>query len=225
MRWCAIAFVVLSIGCASSTTERSVQQVRASAAKPVVVGVVWWPADSANRANALTSDVEACLTSRIDEVMPEAIVVPQRDIRDALYPLLEPATQPTSETAFGALLARDDVRARLAQRGMRYLVAFTGDTVEQAATGFILCAGGLGAGACLGFMWRGEDTALDAALWSLDDDLHVERERAHAKGALIMPALGLPIPIPARTRVDACRDLGTRIARAIRQAEIAVPAD
>lgn len=220
MRKFVIACAALLLGCASSAPERSMLPP-----DRVVVGVVWWPADSANRANALASDVEACLTARIGEVMPETVVVPQRSVRDALYPLLEPATQPMSETAFAALLARDDVRMRLAQRGMRYLIAFTGDTTAQEPHGFMLCGGGYGAGGCLGFVWRGEDTTLDAALWSLDDDAHVQRERAHAKGARVMPALGLPIPIPAHTRAEACSELGARIAGAIRQEERDRPAE
>lgn len=194
-------------------------QAEAPAAIPV--GIVWWPADPTDAMHAMGSDTEDRLTARIREVAPEIVVTPQRAIRDALFPLLEPATQPATEADFAALLAREDVRARLVHRGLKYLVVFTGGTRKDEPGGFILCGGGFGAGGCLGFRWQGETTALDAALWSLDDGGKLGYESAKAEGKFVMPAFVLPVPIPARTQADACRELGSRIALAIRQAAAA----
>ncbi len=184
-------------------------------------GLVWWPADPAEAARALGDELSVCLTERIGEVAPEIAVVSQRAVRDALFPLLEPATQPGTLDAFQKLLAREDVRARLAGRGLRYLVAFAGRTDRSAPGGQILCGAGYGGGGCLGFAWQDETTQLEAALWPLDDATPVQREQARSEGTSLWPAFALPIPIPARTRAAACRDLGTRIATAIREAETA----
>jgi hypothetical protein len=183
---------------------------------PILVGIVGWPFD-ADGLHALTSDVEICLTERIRDVAPEILIVPQRTIRDALFPLLEPATQPQSEEAFAKMLARDDVRARLSARGLRYLVAFAGGTRREDWGGGVLCGGGFGAGGCFGFMWRGERTALDAALWVLDGGSPLRREGAAVEGTSIVPAFLLPIPLLAQTGGEACRELGTRLANAIRE--------
>jgi len=213
----ALAIALLA-GCAGPGPRMpATLEAAAAAPGPIPVGIVWWPADPANGAQALVSDVEECLTARIRESAPEIFVVSQREVRDALYPLLEPATQPATEEAFAAMLARDDVRARLARRGLRYLIAFAGGTRDAEPGGFILCGAGYGGGGCLGFVWQGETTNFDAALWALDDGASVRRESAKVEGTFIMPAFVLPIPIPARTKVDACRELGTRIAAAIRQ--------
>jgi hypothetical protein len=187
--------------------------------QPIPVGVVWWPADPADAALALGDELLACLAERMLEVAPEISVVPQRAIRDALFPLLEPATQPASVEAFAALLARPDVRERLARRGLRYLVAFAGRTDKPAPGGGILCGAGYGGGGCLGFAWQDETTSLDAALWQLGNGTAVQREQARSEGTSLWPAFILPIPIPARTRAAACRDLGARIASAIRHGE------
>ena len=183
---------------------------------PVLVGIVGWPLDPSDSLYALASETERCLTASMRKTAPEVSVVPQRAVRDALFPLLEPATQPPDEAAFATMLARDEVRARLAARGLRYLVAFTGGTRKDEWMGGILCGAGYGGGGCLGFMWRGERTVLDAALWSLDGSAVVRREAAKAEGASVMPAFVLPIPLLARTQAEACRELGTRIAGAIR---------
>lgn len=191
---------------------------RAEAPAAIPAGIVWWPADPADAMHAIGSDIEDCLTARIHEVAPEIVITGQRAIRDALFPLLEPATQPATEADFASLLAREEVRARLVHRGLEYLIVFTGGTRKDEPGGFILCGGGFGAGGCLGFSWRGETTALDAALWSLDDGVKLGHESARAEGKFVMPAFVLPMPIPARTRAEACHELGSTIARAIRQA-------
>jgi hypothetical protein len=214
----SVLAVAVGFGCASSPRE-SEGAATPPAASSIAVGVVWWPASPLEGADALASDVEARLTTRIRDVAPEVTVVSQRIVRDALYPLLEPATQPASEAAFAALLAREDVRARLTQRGLRYLVAFTGKTEVAAPGGFILCGAGYGGGGCFGLMWQGENTTLDAAVWPLADGVEVRREHSEVEGAFVMPAFVLPIPIPARTMAAACRKLGTRIAEAIREME------
>ena len=172
---------------------------------PVLVGIVGWPLDPSDSLHALASETEKCLTATIRDAAPEVSVVPQRAIRDALFPLLEPATQPRDEAAFATMLARDDVRARLAARGLRNLVVYAGGTRKDEWAGSILCGAGMGGGGCLGFMWR-----------SLDGSAVVRREAAKAEGASVMPAFVLPIPLLARTHAEACGELGTRIAGAIR---------
>lgn len=189
----------------------------ADAPATVAVGIVWWPADPEHATEALGSEIEECLVTRIQEAAPEITVTRQHAVRDLLFPLLEPATQPATEADFAALLARADVRARLAAHGLAYLVAFTGGTRQDAPGGVVLCGAGYGGGGCLGFAWRGETTALDAALWSLDRGAKLGHEAATVEGTFMLPAFGLPVPIPARTQAQACRELGSRIARVIRQ--------
>lgn len=189
----------------------------AEAPAAVAVGIVWWPADPADAMAALGSDIEDCLAGRIQEVAPEITVTRQRVIRDMLFPLLEPATQPATEADFAALLARDDVRSRLLGRGLAYLVAFTGGTRKETPGGFVLCGAGYGGGGCLGFAWRGEATALDAALWSLENGAKLGHAGATVEGRSLLPAFVLPVPIPARTQAQACGELGSRIAHAIRK--------
>ncbi len=199
----------------------------AAAQAPVIptiqVGLVSWPADTTNLTSAFGGDIEDCLILQIRDTAPEIILTPQRQVRNALFPLLEPATQPGSEAEFAALIGRQDVQNRLARQGLHYLVAFTGGTSKGKPGGFIACGGGFGAGGCLGFAWEDESTRLDAALWRLDTTEIVRREGAKVEGTSVMPAFILPVPIPARTRSTACRALGTQLVAAIRQVEAGQP--
>ncbi len=192
-------------------------QAQAETLPSIQVGLVSWPLDKTRSESALGSDIEDCLVSRIHEVAPEIVLISQRAIRDALFPLLEPATAPETEAEFAALLSREDVRKRLASHGLSYLVAYAGGTMRPDWKGGILCGAGYGGGGCLGFAWQDETTALSAALWSLDDANVTRREDAKAEGTSVVPAFVLPVPIFARTRQSACNELGARIALAIRK--------
>lgn len=186
------------------------------------VGLLSWPSsvDSSGAGRAAISEMEGCLASHIQEAAPELVVVGEGTVRDVLYPLLEPSTEPQTEAGFAALLAREDVHARLAQRGLRYLVALSSSTARAKPGGFMLCGASQGGGGCLGFSWEGESAAVDAALWSLADGASVRsREGAEAEGRNVFPAFIVPVRIPARTMTTACRKLAPRIAASIREAE------
>ena len=198
--------------------------VRAQTTQSIQVGLVSWPLDKTHSSSALGGDIEECLVSRIHDVAPEIVLIPQRAIRDALFPLLEPATAPETEEEFAALLSRKEVRRRLSSRGLRYLVAFAGGTMRPDWKGGILCGAGYGGGGCLGFAWQDETTALSATVWSLADANVAQREDAKAEGTSVVPAFLLPVPILARTKQGACNELGSRIALAIRKTASEDPA-
>jgi len=199
-------------------------QAQAQTLSSIQVGLVSWPLDKTHSSSALGGDIEECLVSRIHDVAPEIVLIPQRAIRDALFPLLEPATAPETEEEFAALLSREEVRRRLSSRGLRYLVAFAGGTMRPDWKGGILCGAGYGGGGCLGFAWQDETTALSATVWSLAVASVAQREDAKAEGTSVVPAFLLPLPILAHTRQSACNELGSRVALAIRKAVSENPA-
>jgi len=184
-----------------------------SAAEPRV-GLLWWPADPANPANPFVESLHKCLARKLVAACPEMILVPPESIRDALFPLLEPATQPDSEETFAALLVRDDVRSRLEKR-MDYLVTFTGGTAEESKGG-IACGGGFGAGGCLGFAWINKDTRISVVIWSLQEPASASHHESRVEGTTWIPAVILPIPLPARTEAEACSDMSRQIVEFIR---------
>lgn len=162
---------------------------------------------------ARSSELEDCLTQAVHEAAPEINIVPQRALRDALFPLMESSTQPPTEDEFAALLAREDVRQRLAKRGLDYLVTFSDIAHKEPWQGVIWGAGVVG----MGFAWRDETTVLVVGLWSLDSARLAARETVDAKGTSLLPAVGLPIPLMAQTRGQACSEISQRIVTTIRR--------
>ena len=181
------------------------------------IGLLWWPADPAQSMYSFSKDIDRCLTQHLLKAVPQFTLLRHETVQDMLYPLMEPGTQPENEHDFAALLRREDVRLRLADKGVRFLVAFSGSTRSEDWQGGIFCGGGYGGGGCLGFSWADKETALDAVLWDLADIDSPELAQASESGTSIMPAFLLPIPIPASTQAGACRELGQRISTIIKE--------
>jgi hypothetical protein len=181
----------------------------AAAAASPRIGLLWWPADPANPANPFIGSLEKCLTKRLAQAYPNGTLVPSGSIRDVFFPLLEPAIQPASEADFAALLSRPEVRQRLGKR-LDYLVVFSGGT-ESETRGGIICGAGYGGGGCLGLAWINKDTRIDVVIWALGETVSATHQGSRVEGTTWVPAFILPIPIPALTEAEACRDMSRQI--------------
>lgn len=175
------------------------------------VGLVGWPAAWRN-GDRLTR-IETCLAGSLRRHAPGVELVSQRDVRAAVYPLLQPSTEPGSEEAFGELLARADVQQRFAALGLRYIVAYAGGTKRQELKGAALC----GYTGCLGYAWQDEESWLDAALWDVRSGSRVAAEDVTAAGRSTIPVYALPILISAGSLEHACDALGEKLAERIRE--------
>lgn len=174
------------------------------------IGLLWWPADPSNPANPFIETLQECLTGKLASACPESIFVAPESIRDSLFPLLEPATQPTSDVAFTALLTRNDVHQRLVRR-IDYLVTFTGGTAEE-----LKGEGNCGHFGCVGFFWINKDTRISVVIWDLEEPTSAKNQDTRVEGTTWIPVIGLPIPLPARTEAEACNDMSRQILEFIR---------
>jgi hypothetical protein len=186
-----------------------------SPARPAVpstaqVAIVGWPLAAARRDEV--DAIERCLRSAIERELPGVRIVGERRVREALYPLLEPSTQPATEEDFARLLARVDVQLRLGGLGIDRLVAFAGGHSPPVERGAALCS----YYGCYGYAWQTEHSRLDAALWDVSAARIRESFEATATGITAIPVVVLPIPLPARTLEQACDRLGQAVASALK---------
>jgi hypothetical protein len=205
---------LLLAGLCSAQTEPLAAQ---NETQRISVGLLWWPSNPHEDLHAFVHSIEHCLTKKIRQSPSVSSVVASTAVRDMLYPLMEPGTQPPSEEAFAQLLQRRDVRTRLHDSGLHYLVAFTGGTQGEEFVNRLICGGGMGAAGCFGYVWWDESTQLDAVLWNLGIDGEPEHAQAHDEGTSLVLGWVLPVPILARTKIDACNELGATVTRVIEQ--------
>ena len=181
----------------------------------VRVGLIWWPVELTEEGDRFSRSVGKCLSREIEDLAPNVQVVSNFSVRSMLYPLMESETQPDTEEDFGNLLASAQVRTRLAENDLHFLLALSGRTQADDWSEGILCGGGYQAVGCLGFSWSDKETQINAALWTIDGEREPERLTALQQGTSIMPAVLLPIPIPADTQTGACKALSNHVVEQI----------
>jgi len=186
----------------------------------VRLALLWWPADAASPLMEYGVRIDKCLTEALVERNPGVEIVPQRSVRDGLFPLMEPSTQPGTEEALAALLERSDVHARLTSMGIRFLAVYSGRLEHGPTRGFVECTGY----GCLGLAWQGETSTIDVAVWELEGKAQRgSRQSARATGTNVTPAWFIPVPIAANTEAKACADIGSRIGDFIRSRASELP--
>lgn len=202
----------------NSNSEEAIQAALASEPKgsncqddSTCIALVWWEGDTDDTDDEFASDIESCLARGLEKRLPGRTVYRREQIRELLYPLIEPSTIPRTEDEFAEILMRTQVHLRLEREGIRYVVAFNGGTTIGEEKGIGAC----GYNGCLGFGWWGKETFLSAKLWDIKEVGEAEKIDAGDRGTTVIPIFILPIPIPAATQADACRELASRIAESI----------
>lgn len=134
----------------------------------------------------------------------------EQEFLDGLFPWFEPRYAPTTVADLPELLAQPGVTERLEDTGVRYIVWLDGETETVDGGGSITCEIGAGVG-CLGFQWWENDSNYEASIWDLETSTDAGVMTSSARGTSYLPAIVVPIPIIARTRVTACRGLADRL--------------
>ena len=181
-------------------------------------GLLWWPADPANPTNPFIESMQGCLQHQLAAASPESDFFTSGQIRGSLFPYMEPFTQPDTEEAMIEFLLRDEIRQRLIKK-IDYLVTFTGETRKEDKGG-IVCGGGFGAGGCLGLAWRNKNTSVRVVIWNVANPLPLAHHESHVKGTTWVPALLLPVPIPALTEREACHEMSLHIINFIQSTQV-----
>ncbi len=134
----------------------------------------------------------------------------EQEFLDGLFPWFEPRYAPTTVDDLPKLLSQPGVTERLEDTGVRYIVWLDGETETVDGGGSITCEIGAGVG-CLGFQWWENDSSYEASIWDLETSTDAGVMTSSARGTSYLPAIVVPIPIIARTRVTACRGLADRL--------------
>jgi hypothetical protein len=152
-----------------------------------------------------------CVIDSVDSGRGKLKVHPASELRDALFPWLEPRTAPQKIEDLPKLLKRPGISERIDERGIRYLIWIKGDTERTNGGGSLSCAAGPTGGACFGLAWWENMSAYEATVWDLDDGVRSGMVTTSVNGTSVVPALILPMPFIARTRAAACKGMSTQL--------------
>jgi hypothetical protein len=152
-----------------------------------------------------------CVIKRVQSGRGKLKVHPAAELRDAVFPWLEPRTAPQKVADLPKLLERPGINERISARSIRYLIWIKGDTERTNSGGSLSCAAGPTGGACFGLAWWENLSAYEATVWDLDDGVKSGMVSTSVNGTSVIPALIVPLPFIARTRSAACKGMSNQL--------------
>jgi len=178
-----------------------------------VLNLAWpiWEGGSEISGTART-DLDDCLASGIKATDPSIEILEDEEwnLRDALYPMLEPSTQPNNTEELSTLLKRADVQERLREKELNFLVTGMATVSREGGYGIHYIGG----------VSIDYTTTLELQVWDLDRDVVSEEMSATRSGNTTVLALLLIIPIPlsiANTEHNACGEVAASIIEFLRK--------
>lgn len=168
-------------------------------------------AGSYHSGNETEDSFLSCVNRRVQGGSQSLNVHPEEELRDALFPWLEPRTAPQGVDDLPDLLGRPGIAERIADRGIRYIIWVHGDTEQTSGGGSLSCAAGPGGGGCFGLAWWENQSSYEAAVWDLENATHAGTVSTDVNGTSVIPAVIIPVPLIARTRAAACKGLAIQL--------------
>lgn len=123
---------------------------------------------------------------------------------DKMFPWFEPSTAPTRPEALTALFERPQVKARLDETGVRYVVWLGGATRKTDGGGSIACGAGPGGAGCIGFGWWEKESDYQATIWDLRQSRSAGTVSTNVTGTSALVGAVVPLPFIARVQGTAC---------------------
>ncbi len=176
-------------------------------------------ATSYHKGDAVEEGFVDCVRSEVSDGKVGLSVYSEQQFADDLFPWFEPRTAPQVASALPGLLARPGIAERISQRGIRYLIWLNGNTERVNSGGTMSCAVTVGIAGCLGFGWWEDESKYDAAVWDLRSQTDAGTVSANVHGTSMVPAIVVPIPIIARTKAAACKDIARQITGFVRDTQ------
>lgn len=165
------------------------------------IGVVNWPADLNDPLEEISEMLKKCLKMQISELCQNIEIIGHQTVRDAVFPYMEPNTQPVSEGKLTDLLAQNKIASRLNNLGISILVTFSGNTdVKELYNNLILTHAGV-----YGFAMLYENTNIVINIWQINNLANMTSINTNEDGYSLIVGIGfLPIPFYANTLDSGC---------------------
>jgi hypothetical protein len=227
LKWLTCLAAILLTACAAPTrTEVSIES-GTHAIQATRDAVVLFPMYVEHGHGATTADAQPkrehqgageadfmrCLKRELERNMSGQVkLVDAATFQEALFPWFEREHAPSSLRELEALLARAEVRKRIASLGVRYLVNIAGSAESDGFPGMI-CGGGYGGAGCLGLAWENKTQRVNAVIWDVVQGSQSGALSTTTSGRSVFIGYVIPIMFIAETERDACTALAAELGR------------
>ncbi len=208
----AAALIALALaGCVTSRVEEFLSE------QPVMTG------DDAvviltNRQDAVVEAEESfsdCIYGQLRGRGKSINIVTEDEFKDAIFPWFEPRLAPSKAESVASLMDNPLISRRVAEMNVRYLVWIHGESEMLNKQGLMTCTLSPAGGGCLGVLSWDNNSNYEASIWDVREGESLGIISAEATGTSVVPALGLPIPMIARTKSASCRSLADQLKSAL----------
>lgn len=156
-------------------------------------------------------DLVDCVGTELNNSSFNVKVIPEKVFVNALYPWFEPRMAPLHLKSLDKLMDIPNVRERMANYGVKYIIWIDGFTETTDSAGSIGCSIGTAGAGCFGFGTWDKASDYEAVVWDFHDKELSGKISADAKGTSYMPAIVVPIPLIARVQKNACKGMAIQL--------------
>ncbi len=142
-------------------------------------------------------------------------IVTEDEFKDAIFPWFEPRLAPAKAESVAAMMDNPLISRQVAALNVRYLVWIHGESEMLNKQGLMTCTLSPAGGGCLGVLSWDNASNYEASIWDVREGQSLGIISAEATGTSVVPALGLPIPMIARTKSASCKSLAEQLKSAL----------
>ena len=167
-----------------------------------------------NRQDAIVeaeSSFSDCLYDELARGGKSVNIISETQFKDELFPWFEPRLAPTRPEAMAPLLEQPRIAARIEELNVRYLVWIHGESEALNKQGMMTCTLSPAGGGCLGVLSWDNNSDYEASIWDLTRSESLGVISSEASGTSVIPAIGIPIPMIARTKTASCKGLADQL--------------
>ncbi len=198
---------IIASGCVTTRVEEYFTQQPIMDSDDVVVILT-------NRQDALVEtekSFSSCVHSALASRGAGDRVIPEQDFRDALFPWFESRLAPNKPEALPQMMKNPRIAERIEAMNVRYLVWIHGESERSNQQGAMSCSISTAGGGCVGLVSWDNDSNYEASIWDLREGESMGIISSEAAGTTVIPAIGLPIPLIARTQTASCKGLADQL--------------
>lgn len=206
-----VIFLILSAallaGCVTSRVEEYMTSRPTLAADDSVVIL-------ANRQDAIVEtelSYSECIHAQLQASGSSINIIGEEQFKDQLFPWFEPRLAPTRPEGLTRLMQNERILDRINELRVRYMVWIHGESEALNKQGMMTCTLSPAGGGCLGVLSWDNTSDYEASIWDLAAGESLGIISSAASGTSVIPAIGIPIPLIARTKTASCKAMAEQL--------------
>ncbi len=171
-----------------------------------------------NRQDAVVEAEKSFSDCLFDEMMDNNSalnIISEPEFKNAMFPWFESRLAPTRADGLNQLMAREAIAQRVEELNIKYLIWIHGESEILNKQGAMSCTLSPAGGGCVGILSWDNNSDYEATIWDIRQRRSLGVISSEATGTSVVPAIGVPIPLIARTKSASCKSLAKQLSNSL----------